>query len=188
MASIFKFYQRLLHERPFVTNVITSSVFMGTGDLISQSILQQRDQINLEQTARFATAGLIFVGPAARGLLVLIDKIFGSSRSAKNMVRKVLFDQGVIAPIFCGANISVITILKGVSLKEVRDELERSYLGLLSMNYMYWPFVSMINFYFVPLTYRVVVGSTAALIWNTAVSYKLTRVKPAAITYRETDL
>lgn len=172
MASIFRNYRRLLHERPFITNVLTASTFMATGDLISQSLLQKRDALDLQQTTRFAIAGLIFVGPAVRGCLVMIDKIFGPTKSLAILGKKLILDQGVCAPCFLACNITVLTLLKTQSLAEVRRELERSYVNLLKMNYTFWPFVQVINFYFIPLTYRVIFGSSAALIWNTIFSYR----------------
>lgn len=146
---------------------------MSAGDLVSQSILQHDDPFDWRRTARFATAGIIFVGPAVRGCLLMIDKIFGPTRSFKVMVRKVIFDQGLLAPVFTAANMSVLTGLKTFSIHGIQQELERSYFDLLKMNYKFWPMVSIINFYFVPLTYRVLFGSSAALLWNTAVSYRL---------------
>lgn len=179
MAFILKNYRRLLYERPFITNVLTSATFMTGGDLISQSILRHDTPLDLHQTARFATAGIIFVGPAVRGCLLLIDRLFGPTRSLQVMVRKVIFDQGILAPIFTAANLSVLTGLKTHSVEGIKEELERSYVDFLKMNYKFWPMVSMINFYLVPLTYRVVFGSSAALLWNVAVSYRIsTRESP----------
>lgn len=152
---------------------------MTTGDLTSQLILQQRDELNLKQTARFALAGLIFVGPVVRGCLVTIDKLFGPTSSVLVLGRKLLFDQGLCAPIFLLGNITTLTLLKSQSFEEVRRELHRSYFNLLKMNYTFWPFVQLLNFYFIPLTYRVLFGSTAALMWNTMFSYKLYNMKNA---------
>lgn len=177
MRNPVHLYRRLLHERPFITNILTTCTFMTTGDLTSQLILQQRDELNLKQTARFALAGLIFVGPVVRGCLVGIDKLFGPTRGVKVLCKKLLLDQGAIAPCFLAANITVLTLLKTQSFEEVRAELDKSYFNLLKLNYTFWPFVQLLNFYFIPLTYRVLFGSTASLIWNTLFSYKLYNTK-----------
>lgn len=173
MRNPFRVYKQLLHTRPLITNVLTTCTFMTTGDLTSQFILQQKDEIDLRQTARFAVAGLIFVGPVVRGCLVAIDKIFGPTSSMLVLGKKLLFDQGFCAPLFLVGNITTLTLLKTQSFEQVRLELDRSYFNLLQMNYTFWPFVQIVNFYFIPLTYRVLFGSTAALIWNTMFSYKL---------------
>lgn len=146
---------------------------MTTGDLTSQWILQQKNEIDLKQTARFATAGLIFVGPAVRGCLVMIDRVFGPTKSLIVLAKKLILDQGICAPVFLVGNLTTLTLLKTHSTQEVKKELERSYFSLLKLNYTFWPFVQVINFYYIPLTYRVLFGSTAALVWNTMFSYKL---------------
>lgn len=173
MRNPFLAYRRLLHERPFITNVLTTCTFMTTGDLTSQLIVQRRDELNLRQTATFALAGLIFVGPVVRGSLVAIDKIFGPTSNFLVLGKKLLFDQGLCAPCFLVGSITTLTLLQTQSFEKVRDELNRSYFNLLKMNYTFWPFVQVLNFYFIPLAYRVVFGSSAALIWNTMFSYKL---------------
>lgn len=173
MRNPLQLYRRLLHERPFITNVLTSSAFMAVGDVTSQCILQDKRSLDWRQTARFALAGLIFVGPVVRGCLVTIERLFGPTTNVRVLAKKVLLDQVVIAPCFIAANISVITLLKERSLDRVKRELNHSYLGILKLNYTFWPFVSVANFYFIPMAYRVVFASSAALLWNTIFSYKL---------------
>jgi len=147
---------------------------MVGGDVISQTIvLQDITAIDLRQTTTFAIAGLIFVGPAVRGCLVAIDKMFGPTSNIKVLSKKLFVDQILIAPVFLVCYISVLTLLKTMSFQEVMPELKKNYLNVLSMNYKFWPVVQMLNYYFVPLTYRVLFGSSASLIWNTLFSYRL---------------
>ena len=173
MRNPIRLYRRLLHEHPFITNVLTSSTFMAVGDVTSQMILQDKKHLDWHQTARFALAGLIFVGPVVRGCLVTIERLFGPTSNLRVLSKKVLLDQVIIAPCFIAANITVLTLLKEQSLERAREELARSYLAILKMNYTFWPFVSVANFYFIPMAYRVVFASMAALMWNTIFSYKL---------------
>lgn len=180
MRNLIRLYQRLLYERPLVTNVLTTCIFMTTGDITSQYILQDKDKHDWHQTARFALAGFIFVGPVVRACLVTIDKLFGPTSSLLVLSKKVLFDQGLIAPIFLAANITVLTLIQTQSLAHVKGELDRSYFSILKMNYTFWPFVSMTNFYFIPLAYRQLFGASAALVWNSLFSYKLYQKKNLA--------
>lgn len=182
MSNLFRLYRRLLHEHPFVTNVLTSCTFMTTGDLVSQGLLQEKDHIDLKQTARFATVGLLFVGPVVRGSLVMIDKLFGPTKTVKILAKKLMVDQLIGAPAFLAGNITVLTLLERGSFEEVGKELEKSYFSILRLNYSFWPFVQMINFYLIPLTYRVLFGSSAALVWNTIFSYRLYNQKVASQT------
>lgn len=178
MSSVLKAYKRLLHERPLITNSFTASSFMIAGDLTSQALIQEREIIDYKQTLQFAVAGLIFVGPVVRTCLVTIDKLFGPTTSVKTLCKKLFVDQCIFAPTFLVCNISLLTVLKTGSIDAVGSEINRSYFNLLRLNYTFWPFVQVINFYFIPLAYRVIFGSAAALIWNTMFSYKF---------YKKTD-
>lgn len=173
MTSLVRVYKQLLHQHPFPTNVLTTCTFMVTGDITSQLMIARKDQLDLRQTARFAVAGLIFVGPVVRGCLVMIDKLFGPTKSMAVLARKLFLDQCIIAPAFLVGNITTLTLLKSQSFTEVKKELDRSYFSLLKLNYSFWPFVQVINFYYIPLAYRVLFGSTAALAWNIMFSYNL---------------
>lgn len=168
-----RIYTRLLHEKPLITNVLTTCTFMTAGDLISQCIVQRHSNYDYKQTVRFAIAGFLFVGPVVRGCLVGIDKIFGPTKNLVVLGKKLFLDQACIAPVFLACNITVLTLLKTASFDCAREEVYKNYWGLLTMNYSFWPFVQIVNFYFIPLTYRVLFGSTAAIIWNTLMSYKL---------------
>lgn len=163
-----------------ITNAFTASSFMIVGDLTSQAIIQKRETIDYKQTLQFAIAGLIFVGPVVRTCLVTIDKLFGPTSSAKVLAKKLFVDQCIFAPTFLVCNISLLTVLKTRSLDAVKPELDQSYFNLLKLNYTFWPFVQVINFYFIPLAYRVIFGSSAALVWNTLFSYKFYKKKHAS--------
>lgn len=178
MTNIVRIYRRLLHERPLITNILTTATFMTTGDFASQYFIQNKDHVDLNQTGRFAIAGLIYVGPVARGCIVMIDKIFGPTRSAVILGKKVLFDQLINAPCFLLGNISLLTYLKTRSLEDVKNELDRSYVKLLKTNYSFWPIVQALNFYFIPLAYRVVFGSGCAFVYNIIFSYILHQGSP----------
>lgn len=173
MIRLFRNYRKLLHERPFLTNVLTTTTFMTTGDLVSQTFFQDKEHIDYAQTARFAIAGLIYVGPVVRGCIVMIDKMFGPTKSNVILLKKVLFDQLINAPCFLVGNISLLTYMKTQSLDSIKEELTRSYFPLLKTNYSFWPAVQAVNFYFIPIAYRVLFGSTCAFMYNIAFSYIL---------------
>lgn len=173
MANLVRIYKKLLHRRPLITNVITTASFMTIGDMTSQLILQDKKQLDFEQTKRFGIAGLIYVGPLARGCIVLVEKLFGPTTSLLMLSKKVLFDQAISAPIFLTGNITTLTYLKTQSFDEVRKEIKHSYFNLLKLGYSFWPFVQLLNFYFIPVAYRVVFGSGAALVYNVLFSYRL---------------
>lgn len=185
MSNIFRIYRSLLHKRPFITNVLTTATFMTCGDLTSQHFLQKKESIDHDQTKRFAIAGLIYVGPLARGCIVMIEKLFGPTKSVLILGKKVVFDQVVNAPCFLLGNITTLTYLKSQSFDEVLKEIERSYVNLLVLGYSFWPFVQVVNFYFIPVAYRVIWIGGAALAYNTIFSYRLNSDKEEVVIVEE---
>jgi len=172
--KLLALYRGLLHKKPFLTNALTASAFMTIGDLISQKILQDgRNQLDVGRTTSFAIVGLIFDGPVSHGCFVALDKIFGHATNAAVSSKKLLADQILIAPVFLACEISLLTILRRTSREQARSELVKKYLDILKINYAFWPFVQILNFYFIPLNYRVLFGSGAALMWNVIFSYRL---------------
>ena len=75
-----------------------------------------------------------------------------------------------MAPIGICLIFTSVTLLKGQSLRDaktkVKTDLPRTYIA----GACYWPFVSFINFRFVPLDYRPFLASVAGAIWNIYIS------------------
>jgi hypothetical protein len=50
--------------------------------------------------------------------------------------------------------------------QSIADKLRAEYRTALMANYQLWPFVQLVNFYYVPLHYRLAVVNTVAIGWN----------------------
>lgn len=63
MSVVWKLYQRSLVKYPILTQSVQTGLLMGTGDLISQTIIEKKtfSDINWFRTAQFSSVGL-FVG------------------------------------------------------------------------------------------------------------------------------
>lgn len=62
--------------------------------------------------------------------------------------------------------------MQGNKPSEVRKKLEREYPEILVANYKLWPAIQLLNFYFVPLNYQVVLVQIIAVMWNTYICFK----------------
>jgi hypothetical protein len=63
-----------------------------------------------------------------------------------------------------------VILLNGHSLREVRRKVKNDLPKTFLAGSCYWPFVSFLNFRFIPLDYRPIVGSIAGALWNVYVS------------------
>jgi len=48
---------------PYATNMATSAILVGFGDILSQKFLEKNTTVNYKRTLKMATLGMIFLGP-----------------------------------------------------------------------------------------------------------------------------
>ncbi|CAF3783696.1 unnamed protein product [Rotaria sp. Silwood1] len=86
-------------------------------------------------------------------------------RIAKKMLTNTL-----LAPIGISLVFTSVSLLKGQSFREARIKVKTDMPQTFLAGTCYWPFISFINFRFIPLDYRPFVGSLAGAIWNIYIS------------------
>ena len=101
-----------------------------------------------------------------------MERLFGSTVSLANTVRKVCADQLGFAPIFTVGILTCIGKLQGQSFTDIQIKLEKELLDIVLTGWTIWPATQMINFYFVPFLVRPLVVSAVALVWNTYLAWK----------------
>lgn len=105
----------------------------------------------------------------------VLDKYIGSKGTTTVAVKKVVLDQLGFSPVFVSV---FLTTLGGVQTRNLNDSInrvKRDYKDVLIANYKLWPWVQLVNFYFVPLQYQVLLVQCVALFWNTYLSWKTQR-------------
>lgn len=84
----------------------------------------------------------------------------------------MLTDQTFFAPTFLAGVIGLNAALRGETLGQVKEILQRDYLDILKANYMLWPSTQLITFYIIPLQHRVLFVNGIALLFNIYLSWK----------------
>lgn len=76
----------------------------------------------------------------------------------------------LLAPIGISLVFTSVTLLKGQSLHQAKVKVKNDMPRTFVAGTCYWPFVSFINFRFIPLDYRPFIASLAGAVWNIYIS------------------
>ncbi|XP_031769638.1 protein Mpv17 [Galleria mellonella] len=176
LQSIFKLYQKALVRRPYLVQAVQTGTLMGAGDIISQTIIEKKliKELDYKRTLQFSSIGLFVGGPALRFWYGLLNHHIGSSGKSVT-IKKVFIDQLVFAPAFLFLILSAVGTMQGKPWDIVKKDIHANYCDVLKTNYYIWPWVQIVNFYYVPLQYQVLLVQIVALFWNTYLSWKTNR-------------
>ncbi|XP_004520122.1 mpv17-like protein [Ceratitis capitata] len=162
--------------RALITEGIRVGAIMGAGDALCQTWVENRELRNLDvnRMLRFASVGVVYVGPALKIWYGALDKIVSKSNPPmKRALKKMAIDQTAFAPAFIASLIGIFGLINGETTTVIKERFQNDYLSILSRNYMLWPAAQVINFSLVPLNYQVLYAQFVSLIWNTYLSMKL---------------
>lgn len=95
--------------------------------------------------------------------------IFSIGKQGIQIAKKILTNT-LLAPLNISLVFTAIILLQGHSLRTAKTKIKNDMPKTFVVGSCYWPFVSFINFRFIPLDYRPIVGSLAGALWNIYVS------------------
>ncbi|KAF3933488.1 hypothetical protein ABW19_dt0207144 [Dactylella cylindrospora] len=170
---MLRWYQARLAKRPFLTQVLTTAVLFGAGDITAQQAIERRGTSHdLPRTLRMTLWGGCFFGPVVVQWYKLLDRVKIPNRPNLQLVARVAADQLLFTPVNLLCFFTGMTVLEG---GDVGEKLRRSYWSTLRTNLVVWPTVQFVNFKFVPLEHRLLVVNVVSLGWNSYLSYVNTR-------------
>ncbi|XP_068628969.1 protein Mpv17 [Battus philenor] len=174
--NIFQIYQKFLTRRPYLVQAIQTGTLMGAGDYISQVFVEKKSMKNVDliRTLRFSSIGFFAGGPALRVWYGFLNNYIGS-KGKTVALKKVLVDQVIFAPTFLLFILVTLGVMQGKALENIEKDIQSNYLDILKTNYYVWPFIQIVNFYYIPLQYQVLIVQTVALFWNTYLAWKTNR-------------
>ncbi|XP_023934454.1 protein Mpv17 [Bicyclus anynana] len=169
--GIFQMYQKVLVRHPYLVQAVQTGTLMGAGDLISQTLIEKVSIVDYKRTLKFSSIGFFVGGPALRVWYGLLNKHVGASGKTVAM-KKVFVDQFIFAPTFLFFLLVAVGTMQEKSWDSVKKDVHSNYFDVLTTNYYIWPWVQLVNFYYVPLQYQVLLVQSVALFWNTYLSWK----------------
>lgn len=157
-------------------NVSLASLIGGLGDTLEQQYEITKHE--LDRWNRIRTRNMAIVGGTC-GIVChywynyLDTKIPG--RSIKAVTKKVLADQLICSPISISLIFATLAILEHKSFQDFQEEVKNKFWKLYCAEWLIWPSAQFINFYILPLKYRVLYDNTISLGYDMYASYVVKR-------------
>ena len=165
--KIWKSYERQLSRRPIRTQMTTSLLLWGVGDLTAQKIVEQRKQIDGRRLGLTGAFGAAFMGPIGHYWYIGLDwfcaQMF-SSGSKKFLAAKILLDSVVLTPIYVLAFYAWgAVVMDGTGWKGFKDKTMSDFLPTFAAEMGFWPLFQCFNFTRIPLEHQLLAVNLAMI-------------------------
>ncbi|KAI3878027.1 hypothetical protein MKW98_008304 [Papaver atlanticum] len=181
MLKAWKLYQNCLTAHPVKTQIISSGILWGIGDIAAQRITHSRRikveveephlkthdgdnedeqfKVNWKRAAITSGFGFGFVGPIGHYWYEGLDRLIRSRlrfppNSLRFVASKIALDGGVFGPIYGISFFSYIGFASGKNLPEVKEGIKRDLIPSMAVGAAFGPIIQFINFRYVPLMYQ----------------------------------
>ncbi|KAF7268402.1 mitochondrial inner membrane protein Mpv17-like [Rhynchophorus ferrugineus] len=171
-------YQKLLDKHFLLVQCVQTGSMMAVGDVVAQTLIEKKQNKEFEpmRTVKFGLLGVCFVGPTLTVWYRILAKYLGKSGSSSGALKKVAIDQIVFLPTFLAVFIANVNLMNGKNMRDLKQEMVKTYPDVVINSWKIWPAVQLINFYWVPRHYQVLLVQTVALFWNPYLSWKTQKV------------
>ncbi|XP_075484523.1 uncharacterized protein LOC142524423 isoform X1 [Primulina tabacum] len=169
MLRLWKSYQNCLATHPVKTQVISSGLIWGVGDIAAQTVTQSTSRRNYDEDKEFkinwrrvATTslfGLGFVGPVGHFWYEGLDRFIRlrlqlRPNSFRFVGTKVAVDGIIFGPLDLLLFFTYMGFSTGKSATQVKEDVKRDFLPALILEGGIWPIVQVANFRFIPVRYQ----------------------------------
>lgn len=172
MLKVWKWYQNCLSVHPVKTQVISSGVLWGVGDISAQYITHStakkrlqisnsdaKFKINWKRAAITSMFGFGFIGPVGHFWYEGLDRFIRlrlllPPQSVRFVAAKVAMDGIIFGPFDLFVFFSYMGFCSGKSVAQVKEDLKRDFLPALILEGGIWPIVQVANFRYIPVRYQ----------------------------------
>eukprot|EP00899_Mesostigma_viride_P016080 jgi/Mesvir1/24473/Mv21833-RA.1 len=164
--------------------MLTSSVVMGSGDVVCQliqadslkkSIADRLTAIDTERVSRFGILGLTLHGPYFYHGFRWLDTRYGPSKVFRTALLKTLVGQVTMFPVYLALFFPYMGWLEGANAHTCLEKVKAGWPAAYTAGWIFWPPANLSNFMFVPPAARVLYVNLCGLLWNAFLSYTNSR-------------
>lgn len=172
MLRLWKWYQNSLATHPVKTQMISSALIWGVGDIAAQTIThtaairQRRIQdentefnINWKRVATTSLFGFGFVGPVGHFWYEGLDRFIRlrlqlQPNSFWFVANKVAIDGVIFGPLDLLVFFTYMGFSAGKSVPQIKEDVKRDFVPALILEGGVWPVVQIVNFRYIPVRYQ----------------------------------
>ncbi|KMT18154.1 hypothetical protein BVRB_2g031830 [Beta vulgaris subsp. vulgaris] len=172
MLRLWRWYQNCLSVHPVKTQMISSGVLWGVGDIAAQTItfsmakksLQISDkekklEINWKRVAATSLFGFGFIGPAGHFWYEGLDRFLKvrlkmQQNSFRFVGSKVALDGIIFGPLDLLVFFTYMGFSNGKSVPQIKEDVKRDFIPALALEGGIWPILQVANFRYIPVRYQ----------------------------------
>jgi len=150
---------------------------MAIGDFLSQKaekyfVLVEhnpRQATNWSRLFNVVIFASLFGVPVLHFYYMLLEFLF-PGQSPIHIFLKVCCDVLLFTPLSILVFFAGIGFMEGLTLSEIQQQINSSYLSTLRTSIAVWPLASLVNFYFIATEYRLFFTGCVSIVWNAYLS------------------
>jgi protein Mpv17 len=191
----FRWYHRRLTEAPLLVKSLTSGTVLASADLLSQRLrrppplsehethrankageVTHEHWWNAKQTMWMALYGSLFVAPFSHSWYQFLERRLpmpvapSVTVKLRRVLQRVALDQVVVSPVFASGLFLSRGLIAGEDVQTIWTKTKADFTRVLLAGATIWPPAQMVNFFFVPLPYRVLFMNMVGFGWSTYTS------------------
>lgn len=175
VASLGAAYSAALASAPIITKSATAGTIFAFSDVVAQKI----ENLPQDKTRILTSAlvGLLYFGPALHYWLQMISR-FIPGFAVKDTLMKTLLGQAFFGPtitmVFFAASL-VSTLGVGDGLRKLPSKIKQDLFVTWTSGLCYWPFVDLIAYGFIPVSWIPLAYNVASFFWTIFLSLTAAR-------------
>ncbi|KOC67938.1 Mpv17-like protein 2 [Habropoda laboriosa] len=192
-------WKKLFGKYLLITNTVSCGLMMAAGDIIQQrsEYLKKNKYLpggtyvmaaSLEDDKKFKNSMNFYVythdyvrtknmtvvgllqGPFHHWFYMILDRAF-PGRNVMSVIKKTCLDQTIASPTCLGIFFVGLGVLEHKNFNAIYEEVKMKLYDTWKVDCCFWPPTQCVNFFFIPLRYRVLYTNFMTMIYDIFLSY-----------------
>ncbi|GIL58952.1 hypothetical protein Vafri_13955 [Volvox africanus] len=170
MHRIWGAYERQLSRRPVLTQMATSCLLWGCGDVLAQRVVEQRriSDVDARRVACTAAFGAAFMGPVGHFWYQQLDVVCAKLLAAGSpsfLAAKLIADTVIMGPLYVVAFYAWgCALIDGSGIEGFKKKITQDFIPTYTAELAVWPLFQAFNFTRIPVEHQLLAVNGATLI------------------------